>query len=88
MMLCTPAIMYLTVGCLHIIQQSWMVMERRVKDHQPFQMDYILQALIMAGVVEVLHQNQIGLLSWVLSAPVLLMSVMAWFFWILTHCSI
>lgn len=85
-MISTPAIIYVTVCCMHIIQQ--MLRNRALSLWAIPEADYIIQAMVMAVIVELLHQQQWYALSWLLTFPAIIVSIIIIFYCVLFQCTL
>lgn len=50
--------------------------------------DYLIQALVMAVIVEVLHQSHLQIASWILTIPAILVSVILIFYVVMFQCTV
>jgi hypothetical protein len=84
-MISTPCVVYLTVGAMHVMQQLYS--NKALYTSAPPQTDFLVQALVMACIVELLSQNHMTFISWTLTAPAFLISLMILFYFVLYKCS-
>jgi hypothetical protein len=85
-MISLPAIVYVTVCGMHIAQQ--MLRNKALCIWAAPEADYIVQAMVMAVIVEVLHVSQLQVLSWALTLPAILISVILIFYAVMFQCTI
>jgi len=85
-MISVPAIIYLTVGCMHVVQQ--MLRNRALRTVAAPQTDYIVQALVMACIVELLNQNGMNAVAWTLTAPAIVVSIIIVFYFVMFQCTV
>jgi hypothetical protein len=52
------------------------------------QTDFIVQALVMACIVELLFQNHMSAVSWTLTVPPVIISIIILFYFVLHNCSL
>lgn len=81
-----PAAIYLLVSLIHVIQQ--LTRNKQLRTKAAPQTDFIVQALVMASLVEIFHQNNLGFVSWILTAPAILVSVVIVFYMVMTYCTV
>jgi hypothetical protein len=84
-MFTAPATVYVLIGTLHLVQQ--VMRSRALSAWQVPQTDFLVQALVMTGVVELLHQNHMAALAWLLTAPALVVTGIVVFYYVLAQCS-
>ena len=82
-MLSTPCAVYLTVGGLHVLQQLFN--NKALYTSVAPQTDFIVQALVMACIVELLAQNQLSVVSWTLTVPPVIISIIILFYFVLHY---
>ena len=85
-MISTPAIIYVTVCCMHIVQQ--MIRNRALSIWAAPETDYIIQAMVMAVVVEILYQHHWYISSWLLTLPAIIVSIIIVFYCVLFQCTL
>jgi len=81
-----PASIYLLVSLIHVWQQ--LTRNQQLKTKAAPQTDFIVQGLVMAALVEIFYQNNLGMLSWILTAPAILVSVVIVFYMVMNYCTV
>jgi len=85
-MISAPALVYVTLCGLHIVQQ--MLRNKALSIGLVPEADYIVQAMVMAVIVEVLYQSNLQVISWALSLPAILISVILLFYVVMFQCTV
>ena len=81
-----PTIVYLAVGSMHVAQQ--MVRNKALRIVESPETDFIVQALVMACIMELLCQHNLQVVAWTLTAPALLVSLLLVFYFVMYQCSL
>lgn len=85
-MISSPAVIYMAVCGVHIAQQMARNKALRIRDGP--EADFIVQAMVMAVIVEMLHQSNLSVVSWGLTLPAVIVSGILVFWMVMTHCSL
>ncbi len=83
-MLSAPTLVYLAIGGTHLTQQ---LCDKHRRDALSG-LDYIVQALVMAVIVELLCRTHLSVVAWAFTTPALALSFLGLFYFLMFQCSI
>ena len=77
---------YLAVCTMHIMQQ--MLRNRALRIVCAPEADFVVQALVMAVIVQLLHSHNMEVVAWALATPAIVVSALLIFWFVMMTCSI